>query len=260
MRLILSIVLFASFVAPVNAAFTSQEELTRWFTYYYQKPEPSKIPDAIEYMSQTGRLDKKNSIPPIFGFLAGGFRDNPEQVSGWVDRLSSLKESHLGVVVLGLWYANLPDSQQRVYEILEKHPNLKQELSYLYKGSPMPIEEIPLEQGPWVLDALWGNFMATGSKAPVVRIMSTLPWIDVKGDIKRLVIGGAARWSLTSNAVQHQRILDFCEIEAGTQPKKVAEKLREVIASAKKEIERRHNKPIQPMPKSGAAEFNRSPQ
>jgi hypothetical protein len=84
--------------------------------------------------------------------------------------------------------------------------------------------------------------------------MSTLPWIDVKGDITRLTVGGAARWSLTSNAVQHPRILDFCETEVATQPKEVAEKLREVVTNAKKELASGHRKPIQPTSHSGAAD------
>jgi hypothetical protein len=66
--------------------------------------------------------------------------------------------------------------------------------------------------------------------------MTTLPWIDVKGDINRLLIGGAARWSLTSNAEQHQRVMQFCEEDVRTQPKEVSAKLREVIANAKKEL------------------------
>ena len=254
MRLLLSIVLLASLVASANAEFKSQEELGNWFTYYYKEPDPSKIPDAIEYMSQSGWLDNKKSLSPIFGFLAGGFKNNPEQVPGWVSRLTSLNKSHFGVVVLGLWYADLPDSQKRVYAILEKHPKLKEEFSFLSKGTSMPIEKIPLEQGPWVLDALWGNFMATGDKTPVIRIMSTLPWIDVKGDMSRLLVGGAARWSLTSNAVQHNRIMEFCEEEVKTQPTEVADKLREIIETAKKELESGPNRPIQPTPKNSVAD------
>ena len=172
----------------------------------------------------------------------------------WIERLSNLPESHFGVVVLGLWYANLPDSQERVYGILENYPGLKNEFSFLATGTPMPIEKIPLEQGSWVLDALWGNFMATGNKVPVVRIMSTLPWSDVKGDVNRLLIGGAARWSLTSNAVQHQRVLEICEEEVKSQPTEVADKLRDVIENAKQELDSRHNKPIQPTPNSSAAD------
>lgn len=218
--------------------FQSQTEVSKWMTFYYQKPDPARISAAIEYMSQSGLLDNENALAPTFGFLAGVFHDNPQQLGSLIKQLDSLDESHLGAVVLGLWYADLHDSQKRVYAFLEKYPNLKQQFEYLYKGSPMPVDKIPLEQGAWVLDVLWGNFMATGSKVPVERIMTTLPWFDVKGDVNRLLIGGSARWSLASNAKQHQRVMQFCEEAVSTQPKEVAAKLREVIADAKKEARR----------------------
>lgn len=220
-----------------GTGFQSQDDVSKWMMFYYQKPEPERVPEAMEYMSESALLDNENALAPTFGFLAGVFHDNPQRLDGWIKQLDSLKEPHLGVVMLGLWYANLPDSKKRVYAFLEDHPGLKQQFGYLYKGSPMPVEEIPLERGPWVLDALWGNFMATGNKAPVQRIMTTLPWIDVKGDVNRLLIGGAARWSLTSNAKQHERVMQFCEEDVRTQSKEVSAKLREVIANAKKEPE-----------------------
>lgn len=224
-----------------GSRFQSQKEVSQWLTFYYQKPEPDRLSDFITYMSMTGALDNPNTLPPIFGFLSGTFRNNPNRVSSWVNQLSYLKEQHLGVVVLGLWYAALPNSQKMAYAIIEKHPKLKPNLEFLYKGAPMTIEQIPLEQGPWVLDALWGSFMATGSSTPVERIITTLPWSDVKGDINRLLVGGSARWSLTSNAVQHKRVLEICEGVAKTQSTEVAAKLGEVIADAKKKLKARNN-------------------
>lgn len=243
MHRLLALMLWLVAVTPAFAgsAFQSQEEVSKWFTFYYQKPEPARLPDFIMYMSKSGVPDKANTLSPIFGFLSGAFRNNPDSVSTWVNQLSSLKEQHLGVVVLGLWYAALPDSQKMVYAIIEKHPKLKPNFEFLYRGAPMTTEQIPLEQGPWVLDALWGKFMATGDSAPVERIITTLSWVDVKGDITRLLVGGAARWSLTSNAVQHKRVLEICEGASKTQSGEVAAKLGEVIANAKKEIQTRHN-------------------
>lgn len=238
--------LFTVFTLPAFAGFESQEDVSNWLTHYYQAPDASRFPEAIEYMSQSGMLDNKNAIAPIIGFIAGIFESNPALVEGWVGRLNSIKEEHLGVVVLGLWYANLRESQAWTYAMLDKHPRLNDEFAFLQKGSPMPVTKLPLEQGAWVLDVLWGDFMATGKKEPVERIMTALPWVDVKGDINRLLVGGAARWSLTSNAVQHDRVFAFCEVALQTQPKDVAEKIREVLDSARKEKEERHNKALQP--------------
>ena len=241
-RLFLMIVmLMATHSAFAKSEFKSQEDFSRWLTFYYENPEPKRIPDAVKYMSQSGVLDNNNAISPIFGFLSGVFRDNPEQINPWLKELRSLKEKHLRVVVLGLWYSGLPDSKSRVSALLDKHPKLKLDFSFINQGSPMTVEQIPLEQGPWVLDALWGKFMATGESAPVERIITTLPWLDIKGDTNRLRVGGSARWSLTSNAVQHKRVLEICEEATKTQSGEVAARLGEVIENAKKELQTRHN-------------------
>ncbi|MFA7235574.1 MAG: hypothetical protein WC058_01805 [Phycisphaeraceae bacterium] len=237
MRTLIALTFLLVFVAPASAEFQSQEEVSKWMAFYYQHPEPAKVPEAIEFLSHAGILDKDGANPPTFGFLAGVFRENPKLISGWVERLGKMKESHLSVVVLGLWYANLPESQKLACELVDKHPQLNDRHGWVHKATPMPVEKIPLERGPWVLDVLWGNFMATGQKTPVVRIMAALPWMDINGDTKRLLVGGAARWSLLSNAAQHPRVLAFCEAEAATQPEEIAAKLREIIADVKKRLE-----------------------
>jgi hypothetical protein len=231
--LFIILILFSGFVSS-ETEFKSEEEFSKWLTYYYLDPEPENIVQAVRYMSESGFLDNGKAYPPIFGFLAGVFKKNPGKVSSWVNSLSSLNNSSYGVVVLGLWYANLPNSKERVYAILEKRPVLKEQFNYLYQGSPMEIQQIPLEQGPWVLDALWGNFMATGNAEPVARIMEALPWLDVKGETHKLLVAGAARWSLTSNAEQHKKVMAICESEIKTQPPAVQDKLKSVITEAKK--------------------------
>lgn len=240
-RLFLMIfMLSATHPAFAKTEFESQENFSHWLTFYYEKPEPNRIPDAVKYMSQSGVLDNNNTISPVFGFLSGVFRSHPKQIDPWLKELQNLKEKHLGVVILGLWYSGLPDSKSRVSAFLDKHPKLKPDFSFINQGSPMTVEQIPLEQGPWVLDALWGKFMATGENAPVERIITALPWLDVKGDTTRLLVGGSARWSLTSNAVQHKRVLEICEETAKIQNGEVVVKLGDVIKNVKKELQTRH--------------------
>lgn len=237
MRRIVMLMCWLAVAVPAIAStgFKSQEDLSQWLTYYYENPEPARIPDAMKYMSESGIFDNEGAAPPIIGFLSGVFRSNPGQANSWVNALSSLNEKHLGIVILGLWYADLPESQSRVHALLEKHPKLKSSFGFLYKGEPITVERISLEQGPWVLDALWGNFMATGASAPVERIIVALPWFSAKGDVNRLLIGGAARWSLTSNAIQHKRVLEICEGAAKAESGEIAVALEEIVENAKKE-------------------------
>ena len=76
--------------------------------------------------------------------------------------------------------------------------------------------------------------MATGDDAPVARIISALPWVNIRGDVSRLMVGGAARWSLISNTIQHPLVMAKCREQLMPQPTEVADVLREVIAEAEK--------------------------
>ncbi|MCG7980680.1 MAG: hypothetical protein N0E58_21455 [Candidatus Thiodiazotropha endolucinida] len=211
MRTFIFIVLFVAFTDAIagDDQFSSQEELGRWLTYYYLEPEPDRIPTALRYMSESGALDEGNTLPSIFGFLSGCFASNPDAVKKTTSALENLPDNHFSVVLLGLWYANLPNSQSEVYQFLDSNRNLNNQLSYLRTGMPMALFEIPLEQGPWVLDALWGRYFATGKSETVERIAEALPWSEVKEDIGRLLVGGAAKWSLSSNAFQHERVKEI---------------------------------------------------
>ena len=239
---VLIILLLASSVSHAQESFKSQEEFSKWLMFYYQNPEPDRIPDAVRYMSKSGVLDNKNAYSPIFGFLAGVIKENPNKAKIWAQELKAIKPNHYGVVILGIWYAKLPQSKKVVYEILDSNESLNKQFAYLRKGDPMEITEIPLEQGSWVLDALWGQFSATGKKYPVARIAETLPWIDIKGDTNRLLIGGAANWSVISNAVQHERVYSILSEMATETPNNTY--LVKVINDAKMEREKRSNNQV----------------
>ena len=116
-------------------------------------------------------------------------------------------------------------------------PAHQEMIDHLLANGRPNLLELPLERGPWVLDALWGYFMATGDDAPLARIMAALPWVNVRGDVSRLLVGGAARWSLISNAIQHSPVMASCREQVKIQPKEVADVLREVIAQAEKGLQ-----------------------
>lgn len=222
--------------AIAGDAFGSQKEFSRWVAFYYRHPEPERIADAIRYMSASGILDKDHAVAPMFGFLSGVFRDHPGRVRAWVGKEDAVEDRHLGVLVLAVWYARLPESREIAGALLARRPELEANMGFVHTQPPATVERIPIERGAWVLDALWGKFMATGDSAPVERIIGVLPWAEAEGDADRMLIGGAARWSLTSNAVQHPRVLEIClraeQRLAGVE----AAKLAEVISDARRQL------------------------
>ena len=54
--------------------------------------------------------------------------------------------------------------------------------------------------------------MVTGNDEAIKRIVSVLHWLE-DGKGMEIAIGGAARWSLTSNCRAHKKVLEICKRE-----------------------------------------------
>lgn len=239
MRFATFIILIALAI-PVNAetgkAFSKSEDLGNWITYFYKNPDATRVAQAVLFASQSGFFKDGKASPPFFGFLAGWFSLNRSSAEAVVEQLLELPAADQPVLVLGLWYAATPGSKALLSKYASRLPSQVALIAQLSASGQPSITDIPVEQGPWVLDALWGNFMATGAEAPVARIASALPWATIKGDIPRLLVGGSAKWSLTSNAVQHPRVLEICRQLVPRMAANVATPLNEVIREAEQEL------------------------
>lgn len=215
--------------------FTDVEQAGQWLTHYYRKPEPDRLPDALRILSAAGLLKPDKGASPMTGFIAGVLTAQPQSARALANRLSFLPEDEQPVLLLGLWYSGVPDAKAVLKELATTMPAQSARIEFL-TGTPAPrIVEMPPDQGAWVLDAWWGYFLATGDELPVRAVIAVLPWTQVRGDVGRLATGGAARWSLVSNAVQHDRVLAICKAQLKAQPPEVAKLLAEVVQAAEAE-------------------------
>ncbi len=233
---VLALAVTCSVAAGAAEKFSETEPLGRWITYYYLNPEPQLVAEAIHAASSKGFMKEGKGAPSFIGFVAGVVNKNPTVAQTLVETLPSLPEIDRPVVILGIWYSGHPDAKSILQSLAKSLPAHKEIIDHLVNNAPLGILELPLEQGSWVLDALWGYFMATGDDAPVSRIITVLPWVNVSGDVSRLVVGGAAKWSLISNAIQHKRVMKVCRREMVSQPKDLKKLLTEVVETAEKDM------------------------
>jgi hypothetical protein len=232
-----TLLIFCNGCYKAGAAFHSDDEVGKWINQYYLKPEPNRVPAAFIYMGNAGTLDDKDgAVSPMFAFLAGAMSVNPDKAASWIDSMSGMKEKNLEVVVMGVAFSGLADSKSLEERLVSKHPTLTSSVTQYFDGNPRTVLDISTKNGPAVLDGLWANFMATGSDLPVIKIIEALKWVEAKGDMYLILVGGAAKWSLTSNAVQHKRVLEICEQQMKVQPAEISMQLKIVVEDARRQL------------------------
>jgi hypothetical protein len=233
--LVLALALACSAGFAATDKFADAQTLGQWITYYYVQPEPQRVGEAIRAASSKGFM-QNGKAAPFIGFIAGVANKSPSMAQTLAKQFATLAKVDQPVVILGVWYSGHPEAKPLLERFLKTMPAHKAMIEHLLASAPLGLLELPLEEGPWVLDALWGYFMATGDAAPVARIITALPWVNIRGDVPRLLVGGAARWSLISNAIQHERVMAVCRNELASQSPDVRMVLSEVIASAEKDM------------------------
>jgi hypothetical protein len=84
---------------------------------------------------------------------------------------------------------------------------------------------------PASLDYLWGCFMASGTETPVLRVIDQIKLINVKGDVAAMMIGGAAQWSISANARQHEKVLEIVRVSARSGDPETRVALQEILSA-----------------------------
>ena len=229
--------LAASLAIAAPARFTDPAKLDEWVTYYYKRPEPAAVVDAMLALSKQSAFKNPEAVSPYFGFLGGVLSKNRAMVPGIIQRLTVLPAEEQPIVILGLWYSGHPDTKALLAGLAKDMPAQRSMIEDLARSTPPKLVDLPIERDPWVLAALWGNFMATGDDAPVLRIIDTLAFTMIaQGDPQRVAMGRTAEWSLVSNAVQHQRVMEIIRREAAARTGARANMLNRVIAKSEAAI------------------------
>ena len=212
-----------------------EKELNDWLTYYYLHPTPETTSLAIQSMQQLGYLKKESVGAPLASFFSLIFRSSPMAIESSLKTFANFSSEEQQVLLRSLWLANTKQAKIQLGKLIAIQVNNGiHDNEDLLESDPQEIDKLPVNS-PDILDMLWGAFMATGEEKYVVQVISVLPFSTIKGDVARLLVGGSARWSLISNAIQHKRVLDICISQLDKQPKEVKAVLSEVITEATKE-------------------------
>ncbi len=253
-RVIAVIILFCSVPAQaVESRFATPEHLMQWINDYRKKPQPAALPSAVRAMRHHGLLKNQDKAGLLIGFIAGVLGSNQTKAKKLIARMFPIPAKEQGVIIKAIAYSGLPEWPMLLSKFEKRMPLRKPLINDFISGKEKTLDEMGLDEGPFVLDALWGYYAATGYHQPVVRVISALPWVnDVRGSarfswskvraafddeegkdaVRKITAGHMAKWTLTANAERDRSLIELYKIELKYQPEVVAEPLREVIKAA----------------------------
>lgn len=197
----------------LSAAFSEEKAPAKgddWLTFYYRDPQPDQVVAQLKAWSSEGTLQNENARAPLTGFLSQVFRQNADQIENWYTQLKGLPEGDLQFIILTMWISGTEESKKLIQK---EHPGL------FDKKNPPDILTIKLDSAA-TLDLLWGYYFATGDSKALRRVVAMFKFADASEKVKGLPEGRvplytmlpeAAKWSLSSNAERHPRILKDCK-------------------------------------------------
>jgi hypothetical protein len=270
-HLVLAVTLFA-LISPSQAAVTPEIDpraslnvVQQWIYNYRAKPDYAHVPAAVRVLFHSQSFKEPENSGIYLGFIAGAIGSNSAKAEQLIDSLFPVPIEDEWVIVRAIAYSGLPDWRNLLRKIEPKMPGRRVLIDAYLSGTLPTLTDIPLEEtkqgmidrlrgvltrNPFakedkklkmvltfasnqdLLDTLWGYYFATGSHAPITRILQMLPWSKSRDTVDKLTVGSMARYTLASYAVRDSGLREFLRSELPNQPEPVKVPLGEVIQAA----------------------------
>lgn len=264
--------LFLLFIRPVNATVAPEIDqraslsvVQQWIYNYRAKPDYGHVPAAVRVLFHAQTFKEPENAGIYLGFIAGAIGSNPAKAEQLVTSLFPLSPEDEWVIIRAIAYSGLPDWRNLLRKVAPRMPGRRVMIDSYLSGTLPTLTAIPLEEiqpgmldkirraftkNPFakddkklnvaltfagnqdLLDTLWGYYFATGSHAPIVRIMQMLPWAKSRDTVDKLTVGSMARYTLASYAVRDAGLREFLRAELPGQPAAIKAPLTEVIEAA----------------------------
>jgi hypothetical protein len=216
--------------------FKDLQDYTVWMMNYYKNPEPQFLFEGFRYGVQSKAIANAGSRNLVVSFFSSCFRnDTVRQNALFREVEQSSHEDFIRGFGLTLWYIHSEYSLNKFQQFadLKQFQKYKDDFEALKKQKYTNLWIDPIID-PSHLDMLWADFFATGNGKSVEKIITKLADLDSKDSFQQ-TIAGSAMWSLTSNAIHHDKVFDVCKTQIETADQKTKGYLKEIVKEAKKQ-------------------------
>ena len=241
MRVFTAILCFALCAVATSVAFakdkppqpfSKSEELLQWINGYRQKPEPKRLPAAVKAMSDFGVTRDMDQAGVYIGFTAGVIGSNPDDAEKLIAACFPMSPEDQVLLIKAIAYSGLPDWKEMLGKFVERMPARRVLIEKFLYGNKPVLADLPMGEDSTPIDINWGYYFATGSEAPVRRIVTVLAWSSDKNEVEKLTIGAMAKWTLAQNASRDTDLLAMLKGIAPDETADVRAPLNDVIDAA----------------------------
>ncbi len=250
----------AAAAQPPNAPINSTDGLLKWVNGYRNRPDPESLPTVVRALSAMQAFKDAETCGAYIGFIAGVLDANPSRAESLVDKMLAIDPADHWVLVRAVAYSGLPHWRELLSTFVDRMPMRRALVEKYLDGNLPTLEQIDyapkktgmmdkvrvalqltdqyakkpvtLAPSPELIDVLWGLYLATGTYAPIGRIVRLLPLANDHDSVDNLTTGSAAKFTLASNAVRDLNLLNMLKWSAKRQPKDVAVVLDDVVETA----------------------------
>lgn len=214
-----------------SGRFAKEDDILRFINDYRENKTPHEVPGLVRAMVRIGVINDPEKAGVYTGFIAGVIGENQVKAPELIAGMFPMPPVQQVVLIKAIAFSGLPDWKELLEQFVERMPARKVLIrKYLY-GDGKTLGELSMDD-PFVIDAHWGTYFATGAWEPGIRIITALAWAEEQNDIEKLTIGSMAKWTFASNAARDKNLLDLAKVQMNHQDEKVRRQLREVIEAA----------------------------
>ncbi|MBV9956530.1 MAG: hypothetical protein JOZ70_14930 [Pseudolabrys sp.] len=250
--------------AAMPPQFASLQTTTDWINAYramrYENDAAVKGAYAIRAASYHSGLKDPESAGVFVGFIAGLLASNPGDADTLIEIMLPMRRDDQWAIVRGIAYSGLPNWKFLLRRYAARMPSWQEMIDQHIHGKLPTLERLVVKPSPttmermrdalsWsktkpgkpmleptqtVIDTLWGHYLASGSYAPLLRLVAFLPWASDRDDAEKLTLGSMAKYTLAINAGRDPALLVQLKHlrQAPEQSKDVAKELTDVIQAA----------------------------
>lgn len=224
----------AADAAPPNkkGEFASADQVLRWINGYRAQPNPTKVPALVKAVSALGLFRDMETAGVYVGFMAGVIEANPQRAEELIGKMFPMPPEDQVAIVRAIAYSGHPEWKELLAKFSERMPARRVLIDRFITGKQPTLKQMPLDVGAAPLDMLWGQYFATGSYDPVLRMISILEWSKDGNSVERLTVGSMTKLTLATNASRDKHLLDMLKASMAHETKETRVVLREIIDAA----------------------------